>query len=633
MPDGVYTLRFESNTELLSDYAEICKLKAGESYAGLIAQNVAPQEATIIGVYNASGTRMGGIAVVESFHKDLGEKLYSFGAISDTHIGYATAETDLENALSYFEKDASIAFIANCGDLATGGAEANLSAYKSIVNGCSKPIYEIAGNHEASRGHLAMDGIKVYTGEDLYYSFTQGDDVYIMVGMYDVHAGEQFSEEELLWLYQTLEENRNKRCFVFMHLNPRDGSGDAINLDLEGDMLSNNRGDTFYNLMDHYENVIWFHGHTHEKFETQELAAMNTYDNIFGIHSLHIPSLSVPRYAEEGVLTDDKAASEGYVVDVYEEAVVLRGRDFVSGKFLPIASFCLDTTPKTIAAETFADDAQNIVNANSNVLKEADTWYEGSVSKATITQITISKEIPEFYSECWDGSISGNGCVMIYRDGVELYIVCGENGVQANRNSNNLFAGFTNLKEIVGLEYFSTENVEEFEAAFENCKSLTEMDLSQFDLKYVVSLRGLFKGCTSLTSVTLPSNLGVSATGGKMYILQSLFEDCKSLAAVDISMIPGNRANIGNMFKDCTALTTVKLGAITVTAAANTFYHCGKLTTVELSGTDFSMCDTMVQMFRGCSVLTLDCTQWNVEKCEDITDFNTDAPGVVAPII
>ena len=634
LPSGTYTLKYEDESGALSDYADICKLEPGESYDSFITQNAAPQAATKIGVYDASGTRVGSIAFVASFKSDLGGKLYSFGAISDAHIGYDTSESDLKEALSYFEEKTDIAFIANCGDMATGGADANLITYQSVVNRyTTKPVYEITGNHEASRGYLAMDALKEYTGEELYYSFQQGNDVYIMVGMYDVHEGEQFSEEELLWLYQTLEANRDKRCFVFMHLNPLDGSGDAVDLDLAGDMLSNSRGETFYSMMDHYENVIWFHGHTHQKFATQEIAAMNNYDDVRGSHSVHIPSLSVPRIAEGIEMTDDTSASEGYVVDVYENAVVLLGRDFVTGKFLPVATFCLDTTAKEIAADAYYDNAQNIVNANSSVLKEADTWYEGSVSKASITQIIISKEIPEFYSECWDGSISGNGCVMIYRDGAELYIVCGENGVQANRNSKNLFAGFTSLKEIVGLEYFSTANVEEFEAAFENCKSLTEMDLSQFDLKYVVSLRGLFKGCSSLTSVTLPSNLGVSATGGRMYILQSLFEDCKSLAAVDISMIPGNRANISNMFKDCTALTTVKLGAITVTAAANTFYHCGKLTTVELSGTDFSMCDTMAQMFRGCSVLTLDCTQWNVEKCEDITDFNTDAPGVVAPII
>jgi len=634
LPADTYTLKYEDEMGALSEYANICSLEAGQTYSGLIAQNAAPQTATKIGVYNASGTRVGSIALVTSFRKDLGDKLYSFGAISDTHIGYDTAEDDLENALSYFDKDASIAFVANCGDLATGGADANLHTYKSIVERYSKPVYEIAGNHEANRGYLAMDGLKAFTGEDLYYSFTQGNDVYIMVGMYDVHAGEQFSEEELKWLYETLEANRDKRCFVFMHLNPRDGSGDAVNLDLEGDMLSNNRGETFYSLMDHYENVIWFHGHTHEKFEAQELAAMNTYDNVLGSHSVHIPSLSVPRDTEGMVLTDDTAASEGYVVDVYENAIVLRGRDFVGGKFLPVATFCLDTTIKTVAADAYKDDAQNIINANSNILKEADTWYESSISKSAISRIIIGEDVaPKYYSECWDASISGNGRIMVYRDGTELYIVCGADGILANKNSQKLFAGFTGLNEIVGLEKINTKNVVEFTSAFENCKKLKELDISSFDLKYVINLRGVFKGCASLTSVILPENIGISATGGNIYILQGLFEECKALTSVDVSMLLNKPANISNIFKDCIALEKVTFGEMQVTAAANAFYNCGKLKTIDLHNVDFSACDTMLQMFQGCASLTLDCSEWDTTKCEDITNFNNGAPGVTPPIM
>lgn len=632
LPAGTYALKFENDTGTLSDYAEICRLKAGESYSGLILQNTAPQTATKIGVYDDAGARVGSVAFASDFQKSLGDKLYSFGAISDTHIGYKTAEDDLEKALSYFEKDASIAFVANCGDMATGGADANLKTYKSITERYTKTVYEIAGNHEASRGYLTIDGLKEYTGEDLYYTFTHGDDVYIMVGMWDVHAGEQISEEEMIWLYETLEANRDKRCFVFMHLNPRDGSGDAVDLDLAGDMLSNSRGETFYSLMDHYENVIWFHGHTHQKFETQELAAMNNYDNVLGSHSVHIPSLSVPRYADGEVLADDRAASEGYVVDVYENAIVLRGRDFVSGKFLPVATFCLDTTQKAIAENSFADNAQNIVNANSNVLKEADTWYEGSINRSAISRIVIETEtVPEFYSESWDASISGSGQIMAYRDGTDLYLICKEQDILANKNSQNLFAGFTNLKKIEGLEKLNTKNVEEFASAFENCKNLEQLDLSSLNLQYVRNLRGLFKGCTMLQMVTLPENIGVNSIDGRMYILQGMFEECKKLTAVDVSMLLSQQANIGNMFKDCAALEEVSFGTLQIVAAANAFYNCARLKTLNLQNADFSECDTMLQMFRGCSILKLDCSGWDTGKCEDFTDFNTNAPGITPP--
>ncbi len=67
-------------------------------------------------------------------------------------------------------------------------------------------------------------------------------------------------------------------------------------------------------------------------------------------------NLTAPRNMNEnGKLTTVFEASEGYVVDVYENGVYLRGRDFVNGKFLPIASYYLDTTLKTIEKNTFTD--------------------------------------------------------------------------------------------------------------------------------------------------------------------------------------------------------------------------------------------------------------------------------------
>ena len=53
--------------------------------------------------------------------------------------------------------------------------------------------------------------------------------------------------------------------------------------------------------------------------------------------------------------------SEGYVVDVYTDGIHLRGRDFVKGKFLPIASYWLDTTLQTVEPGTYIDSTGTIV--------------------------------------------------------------------------------------------------------------------------------------------------------------------------------------------------------------------------------------------------------------------------------
>jgi hypothetical protein len=75
---------------------------------------------------------------------------------------------------------------------------------------------------------------------------------------------------------------------------------------------------------------------------------------------VHIPSLCVPRDIIDGTLTNIYAESEGYVVDVYDDGIHLRGRDFVKGEFLPIASYWLDTTLQTIPEGTYTDTTGTI---------------------------------------------------------------------------------------------------------------------------------------------------------------------------------------------------------------------------------------------------------------------------------
>ena len=102
----------------------------------------------------------------------------------------------------------------------------------------------------------------------------------------------------------------------------------------------------FESILGAYPNVIFFHGHSHLRFELQEEDERANYDHNFGCHSVHIPSLASPREGNNANTgwVNVFAESEGYIVDVYENGIHLRGRDFVKGEFLPIASYWLDTT-------------------------------------------------------------------------------------------------------------------------------------------------------------------------------------------------------------------------------------------------------------------------------------------------
>lgn len=329
-------------------------------YTDFIPENVALPGTRRIGIYDSNGNRVGFIPLGNLAPTNMGQKLYSFGALSDVHIVYQTAASDFQKALTYLNKKEDVVFTCICGDLTDNGTSEQLSQYKAVVDVYSPntPVYAMPGNHE-DYASVCKDYLETYTGKPLYYSFEHGNDVFLMCGCYSWSNDGIFTEEYLQWVYETLEANRNKRCFIFEHVMPWGDSGNPGGL-YSFDMFSGTKGSIFQSLLKHYKNTVLFHGHSHTKFYLQEVDEKANYSNALGYRSVHIPSLAVPRDIVGSSLSNIYADSEGYVVDVYQNGIHLRGRDFVKEEFLPIASYWLDTTLQTIPAGTYTDSTGTI---------------------------------------------------------------------------------------------------------------------------------------------------------------------------------------------------------------------------------------------------------------------------------
>lgn len=341
----------------------------------LISENIAPDNAKNLAIYDGE-TKVCEIDI-SKIQPNLGTPNYTFCALADIHLTYETANEDFQRALTFAESNCAFTCIA--GDLtSTGADESQMALYKSIVDtyAPTKPVYAITGNHENYNGY-SDKYLEQYTGKPLYYSFTKGNDVFIMVGHYGSWhdtkwwADEFVSVEELQWLYETLEANRNKRCFVFTHVLPHEhGVGNPNNLYVTAGKPTlwytndGGIGQAFMSLLRHYKNTILFHGHSHTRFWLQELDKKANYSSEDGYRSVHIPSLSVPRDPNGSKLTEIYAESEGYIVDVYDKYIVLHGRDFIDnakdGHDIPIAQYRIDTTLQGIPEGTFTDSTGTI---------------------------------------------------------------------------------------------------------------------------------------------------------------------------------------------------------------------------------------------------------------------------------
>lgn len=334
-------------------------------YAHFIPQNVAPAGATKIVVYDADGKKvctipLGGLTPPK------GEKLYSFGLLSDIHLYPIAAvawhpETKFDNALSFLESQ-GCAFVVVSGDLTqtglslddttTGLDTRQFAKYKEICDAHQNiPVYGICGNHESitNKDAYSMRNqrslLVEYIGNDLYYTIERGNDLFICIGQPD--WDEVMGDDALDWLRITLADNQSKRCFVFIHSYIEEDSGDAVDYrenSVFGDW-GTTKTETFMSIMRQHPNAILFHGHSHMKFECQEYDVNATYTERNGFRSVHVPSLGRPRNLNLSTGTTPEADSEsqGYVVDVYDDCIVLRGWDFINNKPVPLGTYKIET--------------------------------------------------------------------------------------------------------------------------------------------------------------------------------------------------------------------------------------------------------------------------------------------------
>ena len=326
-------------------------------YRHFIAQNVAPAGAAGIGVYDSAGKQVCTIPL-GPLSRPAGEPLYSFGLVSDMHLYPVAAvawhpETKFDGALAFFES-MGCAFCAHCGDFTQTGVylEGNTTTpdlrqfakYKEICDAHGIPVYGICGNHESILGVPItnnLEELRQYTGTELYYSIERDGDLFLFLGQ-PAH-NKVMGDDALQWLRETLTANAGRRCFVFVHSYIEEDSGDAV--DYRENSIFENWGaaktNAFMELLRQHPNVVLFHGHSHMKYECQAFDHNANYTRRNGFHSVHVPSLGKPRDVDTatGTTPEDDSGSQGCIVEVYPECIVVNGWDFVRGKAVALGTY------------------------------------------------------------------------------------------------------------------------------------------------------------------------------------------------------------------------------------------------------------------------------------------------------
>ena len=256
------------------------------------------------------------------------------------------------------------------------------------------------------------------------------------------------------------------------------------------------------------------------------------------------------------------------------------------------------------------------------------------LSKEKVHEIDFVKmNLASIPSGAWDVSEDQSGTIWAWvketPEGYILYIGS-EKGVYANKNCEDLFYYYLNVKKISFNNLFDTSRVTNMAGMFANCESLIELDLSNFNTKNVTSMEGMFSECKTLQVLDVSrfdtssvedmfgmfsgcknlKSLDVSRFDtSSVEDMCSMFSECESLEELDVSGFDTrNVTNMGHMFGGCESLKELDVGKFKTDKVKNMsfmFFNCKNLKSLGVSRFNSANVEDAKWMFSGCEKLKI----------------------------
>lgn len=243
-----------------------------------------------------------------------------FSVVSDIHVesNNPTTYSAFKNIINDLKNNKSADATVFLGDNTMNGQGIENALFFGAVKTMKDDgnIFVMTGNHDLSNGEGSYkqhvnrfidynnNYLKNKIDKPYYYRVVNG---YYMIFLSTEKAtvNEMYiSQEQLTWLKGVMDEaaQSGKPIFVFSHY--------AIN-DLEGEDTT-----VIADILYDYDDVYFFNGHTHAPF------AMYNY--------MRVTCINVPRTSEK----TEESTFEGVVVEVYEDEVLIRQRNFYDGQWI-----------------------------------------------------------------------------------------------------------------------------------------------------------------------------------------------------------------------------------------------------------------------------------------------------------
>ncbi|USK36723.1 metallophosphoesterase (plasmid) [Bacillus sp. F19] len=272
----------------------------------------------------------------------------TLNVISDLHITNQQTYEKFSAALQdLYEIDPEVDAMVINGDMTNYGTDKEYSKLRELLEQSPKPekTYMTIGNHEFFNRQGNEVNIKRFTdfiGEDhVYYEKMVEGYSFIFLGSETwgpdgpLKDAANLSEEQLNWLEDTLEKrSKNKKpIFVFLHQQMEE----TFDCPLPILIIQNKE---LNDILSKYPQSILFSGHTHQDLHRPSIIQKDF--TMINTASVYYTTF----YGQE---------SQGWHLEVYDDKIIVKGRDFYRKQWIPEAQYTIDFQTKITSLTAPAD--------------------------------------------------------------------------------------------------------------------------------------------------------------------------------------------------------------------------------------------------------------------------------------
>ncbi len=247
----------------------------------------------------------------------------SFVAVSDVHVetNNPASYQNFSDVLNGIKAGDDVDAVIYTGDNVMNGQIPEDFLFYSAINAVrpAKNNFVVVGNHDVGNGagdyaslrekfvrnnaFYLWNNIKT----DYYYKVIDGCYIIVLSSEDDAAADFCMTEEQFTWLEGVLKEAdaNDAPVFVFNHFPIR--------------YLRDSDPQRLADLLLEYDTELFVHGHIHD-----DMGKDNFY-NSYGIDCINLPRVTE---------TTEYEAGDGIVIEVYEDEIVVRARDFIKGEWI-----------------------------------------------------------------------------------------------------------------------------------------------------------------------------------------------------------------------------------------------------------------------------------------------------------